>query len=806
MANDKHSQHLPDGEHFDVVTTTTSKNDSNITLVWVDEEAMNLASPKYRVTIDMLQKICGNNYKLYDCVDLFLMEVEGMTKTMKIIVVMSGLFASSILPKLSASLLRELSSIFIFCKEYDDYKYLLKKCRKIIAICSDDHSLKTAIENELQSPTDFVIMNQNLIPIFSLKEEYQDFLWYKLHIEVLTHYPWSRDNTQKMLSKCNQYYWKDNVQKKNIEQFKNTYKPENAIEWYTRDSFVYRLVNKALRSLDMEEINIFQPYIKALCRQLEQLHKQNQSNKPLTVFRGHGNMTTSQLDKIKENINALVSFNGFLSTSTNYNVAVMFAGTTSTNEESVIFEIKTNYNLTNVIFADISQFSNMPVEDEVLFSLCSVFKIDSAVRDEENQLWKIVMSASDEDTLNLSDYFNKKAMEKHQATELHRYPDIIHGADDKIKQKIDNEIGISMSNKQETNRVLRWINRYLSRRTIVITFITFFCIIAAIVGVVCGLFIKSTQPVSNSDNCESINCTTFNTATVTYGVTVAGGHGPGNATNQLNSPFGIFVDDNQTIIIADWDNDRIMQWRVNDTDGQVVAGGHGEGNRLDQLKGPSDVLIDKETNSLIICDRWNRRVVRWSRQYGTTEGELLLDDIFCSGLFMDDQKYLYVSDTEKDEIRQYQIGDKNGTVVAGGHGNGDGLNQLSNPYYFFVDQQQNVYVSDTGNHRVMKWNKDAKEGLVVITSEATGDAIWQLGIPEGLFVDTLGILYVVDERNDRVMRWSNTTTRGTVIAGGNGQGEEANQFNTPDDLFFDGYGNFYVVDSANNRVLRFSID
>ncbi|CAF0834729.1 unnamed protein product [Adineta steineri] len=743
MANDKHSQHLPDGEHFDIVTTSTSKNDSNITLVWVDEESMNLAAPKYRVTIDMLQKICGNNYKLYDCVDLFLMEVEGMTKTMKIIVVMSGLFASSILPKLSASLLRELLSIFIFCKEYDDYKYLLKKCRKIIAICSDDHSLKTAIENELQSPTDFVIMNQNLIPIFSLKEEYQDFLWYKLHIEVLTHYPWSRDNTQKMLT---------------------------------------------------------------LCRQLEQLHKQNQSDKPLTVFRGHGNMTTSQLDKIKENINALVSFNGFLSTSTNYNVAVMFAGTTSTDEESVIFEIKTNYNLTNVVFADISQFSNMPVEDEVLFSLCSVFKIDSAVRDEENQLWKIVMSASDEDTLNLSDYFNKKAMEKHQATELYRYPDIIHRADDKIKQKIDNEIGTNMSNKQETNRVLRWINRYLSRRTIVITFITFVCILAAIVGAICGLFIKSTHPVSNSDNCESINCTTFNTATVKYAVTVAGGHGPGNATNQLSSPYGIFVDDNQTIVVADWGNDRVMQWRVNDTVGQVVAGGHGEGDRLDQLKGPSDVLIDKETNSLIICDRWNRRVVRWSRQYGTTEGEILFDNIFCGGLFMDDQRYLYVSDTEKNEIRQYQIGDKNGTVVAGGHGIGDGLDQLSKPYYFFVDRQQNVYVSDSGNRRVIKWNKDAKEGLVVVSSEVTGDAVWQLGIPEGLFVDTLGILYMVDERNDRVMRWSNTTTQGTVILGENGQGEEANQFNTLDDLFFDGHGNFYVVDSGNNRVQRFSID
>ncbi|CAF4963013.1 unnamed protein product, partial [Rotaria socialis] len=97
------------------------------------------------------------------------------------------------------------------------------------------------------------------------------------------------------------------------------------------------------------------------------------------------------------------------------------------------------------------------------------------------------------------------------------------------------------------------------------------------------------------------------------GVTIAGGNGRGNATNQLYRPFGLFVDDDQTVVIADWWNDRIMQWKNGDTtNGQVVAGGKGAGNGLHQLNCPTDVLIDKETDSLIICDRDNRRVVRWS--------------------------------------------------------------------------------------------------------------------------------------------------------------------------------------------------
>ncbi|CAF4728063.1 unnamed protein product, partial [Rotaria sp. Silwood2] len=133
------------------------------------------------------------------------------------------------------------------------------------------------------------------------------------------------------------------------------------------------------------------------------------------------------------------------------------------------------------------------------------------------------------------------------------------------------------------------------------------------------------------------------------GVSVAGGHGYGSATNQLHWPHGLFVDDDQTIVIADRLNHRIIQWKKGNTNGQVVADGNGKGNRLDQLNRPTDVLIDKETDSLIICDMANRRVVRWSRRSGTTQGEILIDNIDPWGLTMDDQRYLYISDYEKHE-------------------------------------------------------------------------------------------------------------------------------------------------------------
>ncbi|CAF3781762.1 unnamed protein product [Rotaria sp. Silwood1] len=290
------------------------------------------------------------------------------------------------------------------------------------------------------------------------------------------------------------------------------------------------------------------------------------------------------------------------------------------------------------------------------------------------------------------------------------------------------------------------------------------------------------------------------------GATVAGGHGKGNATNQLNNPYGLFVDDDQTMVIADTHNDRIIQWKMGDTNGQVVAGGNGEGKRLDQLYRPTDVLIDKETDSLIICDHGNRRVVRWSRRSGTTQGEILIDNIVCFGLAMDDQRYLYISDTGKHEVRRCQIGDKNGIIVAGSNGNGTDLSQLNFPISIFVDQQQTVYVSDWNNHRVMKWNKGAKEGIVVAGVQGQGNALTQLSSPRGLFVDTLGAIYVADHVNHRVMRWPKGAKQGTVIVGGNGYGAGANQFNGPVGLSFDRQGNLYIVDEWNHRVQQFSIE
>jgi sugar lactone lactonase YvrE len=290
------------------------------------------------------------------------------------------------------------------------------------------------------------------------------------------------------------------------------------------------------------------------------------------------------------------------------------------------------------------------------------------------------------------------------------------------------------------------------------------------------------------------------------GVTIVGGRGQGSASDQLSYPWSLYIHDDDTIVIADSGNNRIIEWKQGATTGHVIAGENGEGNRMNQLKGPTCCIIDKETNSLIICDRWNRQVKRWSRQQETTSGEILIDNIGCYGLAMDNQKYLYITDCEKSEVIRYQMGNNTGTIVAGGNGQGDHLNQLNWPQYVFVDGEQSVYVSDSKNNRVMKWVKGATEGIVVAGGRGQGDALNQLSSPQGLFVDKLGTISVVEFGNDRVTRWCKGMQEGTVIVGGNGDGSKSDQLSGPNGLSFDRHGNLYVVDYANHRVQRFSLE
>ncbi|CAF4139501.1 unnamed protein product [Adineta steineri] len=284
-------------------------------------------------------------------------------------------------------------------------------------------------------------------------------------------------------------------------------------------------------------------------------------------------------------------------------------------------------------------------------------------------------------------------------------------------------------------------------------------------------------------------------------ITVTGGNGYGEKLNQLYHPEGIFIDKQKNIFIADRFNHRIVEWKCNYNEGQIIAGGNGLGNRMDQLNYPTYIIVDQQNHSIIIADWQNRRVIQWLNQ----NQQILINNIDCSRLAMDEYGFLYANDYKKNEVRRWKMGEYNneGIVVAGGNGQGNQLNQLNSPTFMFVDEDQSVYVSDRGNDRVMKWRKDAREGTIVAGRNGKGGNLNQLSNPEGVIVDDLGQIYVADSWNHRIMRWCEGKEEGEIVVGGNGAGNQSNQLNSPSDLSFDDEGNLYVADYSNHRIAKF---
>lgn len=103
----------------------------------------------------------------------------------------------------------------------------------------------------------------------------------------------------------------------------------------------------------------------------------------------------------------------------------------------------------------------------------------------------------------------------------------------------------------------------------------------------------------------------------TDGVIVAGITGSnGFNTDQLNYPFGIYVDDiNSYLYVADSVNHRIQRIHLGvSTNGTTVAGGNNPGSASNQLNNPYTVTVSKKTNGIYIADIGNNRIQLWHSQ------------------------------------------------------------------------------------------------------------------------------------------------------------------------------------------------
>lgn len=264
--------------------------------------------------------------------------------------------------------------------------------------------------------------------------------------------------------------------------------------------------------------------------------------------------------------------------------------------------------------------------------------------------------------------------------------------------------------------------------------------------------------------------------------------------------------DQQTLYILDRRRDYIIKWSLTTKYDQLNfllfindAYIHHELNQA------SDFIVNEKNRSFIICDRGKRRVVRCSIE-NQRDKQILIENVDCYGLMMNENEDLFVSDSIKNVVIKWKKGEKNGTIVAGGNGKGEKLDQLNEPTFIFVDRNDTVYISDKQNHRVIKWMKYANEGILVPSTKDQKNSFKQISRPTRVIVKNEDDVYVADCDNDRIIYWPLGLKESQHVVGGNGRGSQSNQFRCPMDFVFDKHNNLYVADFDNYRIQRFDID
>ena len=228
---------------------------------------------------------------------------------------------------------------------------------------------------------DFYLSPRETLQISLQSVSRQRFVYYT---NIIVKLPQTNEAKTEIIEECRNRYNTDRLELDKIDKFVDDYyeqKKHTAIWWYTQDSFLYRLLNEACRTEDIDLILAFRSFISDLFKELEEEHKtflDSMFGIAATVYRGQL-ISLTEVNHLRKNIGQLFLTNTFLSATAEFLIALGFAQKDNlSNLESVIFEFYIDTStITNRPYADIRVLSSKRSEEEFLFCIGTVFRIKS---------------------------------------------------------------------------------------------------------------------------------------------------------------------------------------------------------------------------------------------------------------------------------------------------------------------------------------------------------------------------------------------------------------------------------------------
>ncbi|CAF3458461.1 unnamed protein product [Rotaria socialis] len=408
---------------FSGVASTTSRfrgqdttNLEPYQFLWFDKEVNatedNLVKEEARQVINHMRVF--DNFE--ECERYVELVVE---RGQKIILIVSGYYGRELISRVQN--IPQVAAVYVYCMNEDTYREWSKSYKKVNIFFTKPNELINQLKQD-QHVRERTYENSLAMNIYShdhsgnsAVQEQRDrknasFMYFIIFIDILLTMLPNDDKARRELSQvwseyCNANFFSQNV----VKEFEKEYESQKAIWWYTRESFLYRILNKALRESDIDLLFGLRFFLCDLYRQITDEHVKflnsyTAEDPILRVYRGQA-MGLAELNLIQKSKGEFITFNNFLSTSTNRQIATIFADSSAaTLLAHIILEFEIDTRLPDTkCYADISKLSYFQNENEILIRLGSIFRIDDVKYDEHEQLWIAKLRLCSEDSYELKD-------------------------------------------------------------------------------------------------------------------------------------------------------------------------------------------------------------------------------------------------------------------------------------------------------------------------------------------------------------------------------------------------------------------
>ncbi|CAF1525116.1 unnamed protein product, partial [Adineta ricciae] len=371
-----------------------------------------------------------------------------------------------------------------------------------------------------------------------------------------------------------------------------------------------------------------------------------------------------------------------------------------------------------------------------------------------------------------------------------------------------------------------------------------------------GLFVDITNTLycSMSNQHQVIKKPVDNTSNTTV---AAGTGSSGSAPNMLNEPYGIFVDADLNLYVADSSNNRIQFYQLNQLNGTTLAG-IGSIDDTITLNKPTGVILDG-SNYLFIADCNNNRIIGsgpngfrciagcsnipgaasnqfnqprtiafdsygniFVADYGNSRIQkiLLLNERlvtsynqpkFCANAMWNSNANTFADRTKIGSNSRGIYIDKNNTVYVADYANNrtdiwiNGMSTAMRTIYSGLASPHSIFSTFNGDIYIDNGATNGRVDKQTLNSNASIPVMYVPAPCDGLFVDISNMIYCSMAQRHQVIKklLSDSSNATTIAAGTNVSGSTPDRLFSPRGIFVDNNSNLYVADYSNHRIQFF---